>query len=52
MRATYAYIELLSAEADRPDRAPSMPLLGFLSGLALALPLWSSVAWLFLTLLD
>jgi hypothetical protein len=47
MRATYAQIEILSARANRPDRAPAMPLLGFLSGVAVAVPLWFGVAWLF-----
>lgn len=52
MRPTYAYIELLSAESERTDRAPRMPLLGFLSGLAIALPLWCGLALLFFSLLD
>ena len=46
MRPTYAHIELLMLASDRQDRAPAMPLLGFLAGLAIALPLWSGLAWL------
>ena len=40
----------LRAFYDRPapDRAPQMPLLGLLSGLLLALTLWSGIAWLVL----
>ncbi|HSP98568.1 MAG TPA: hypothetical protein VL049_15210 [Candidatus Dormibacteraeota bacterium] len=51
MRPTYAELTLLLAERERGDRAPQMPLLGLLSGLALALLLWSGIAWLVLTLL-
>lgn len=45
MRPTYEDLSLLLAERDRPDRAPQMPLLGLLSGLTLALALWSGIAW-------
>jgi hypothetical protein len=45
MRPTYAHLTLLIADETRPDRAPQMPLLGLLSGLALALALWSVIGW-------
>jgi hypothetical protein len=47
MRQTYAYLTQLIDAAMQPDRAPSMPLLGPLTGLALALVLWSVLGWLF-----
>ena len=46
MRPTYAHLSLLIDAATRHDRAPSMPLLGPLTGLALALVLWSALGWL------
>ena len=46
MRYTYAHIEVLSAAAGRTDRAMQMPFLGLLSGLTLALCLWTAIAWL------
>jgi hypothetical protein len=52
MRPTYADLEMLLIDAGRDDRAADMPLLGFLAGLAIALPLWTAVAWLFWTLID
>lgn len=51
MRPSYAELNMLIAERTRPDRAPQMPLLGLLSGLALALVLWSGIAWLVLGVL-
>ncbi len=51
MRPSYAHLNLVIADRARPDRAPQMPLLGLLSGLALALVLWSGIAWLALALL-
>jgi hypothetical protein len=50
MRPTYAHLNLLLADRDRDDRAPHMPLLGLLSGFALALVLWSGIAWIALAL--
>jgi len=44
-------LTMLIADHDRPDRAPQMPLLGLLSGLTLALVLWSGIAWLVLNVL-
>jgi hypothetical protein len=52
MRPTYAQIEILSAAARRPDRPAHMPLLGFLTGLSLALVLWSGIGWLMWALLN
>ena len=46
MKPTYVDILLLSAEYERTDRPTRMPLLGFLSGLCLALILWSAIGWL------
>lgn len=46
MSPTYAHLELIIDETTQPDRAPSMPLLGPLSGLALALVMWSVIGWL------
>jgi hypothetical protein len=51
MRPTYADLNLLIADRTRPDRAPHMPLLGLLSGLALALAMWSVIGWLVLSTL-
>jgi hypothetical protein len=48
MKPTYADILLLSAAYERTDRPACMPLLGFVSGLGLAVVLWSaigSLAW-------
>jgi hypothetical protein len=36
---------MLSAAYARADRAAHMPLLGLLSGLALAIVLWSVIGW-------
>jgi hypothetical protein len=44
-------LNMLIAERTRPDRAPQMPMLGLLSGLGLALVLWSGIAWLVLNVL-
>ena len=52
MRPTYAHLSLLIDEATRHDRAPSMPLLGPLTGLALALVLWSGLGWAFWSLVS
>jgi hypothetical protein len=46
MPSTYAALASLIDAATQPDRAPSMPLLGPLSGLALALVSWSAIGWL------
>jgi hypothetical protein len=43
---TYADIVNLSAAHARGDRAAHMPLLGFLTGLVLAVGLWSVIGWL------
>lgn len=51
MRPTYAELNMLISERTRPDRAPQMPLLGLLSGFALALVLWSGIAWFLLGVL-
>ncbi|MBX3025459.1 hypothetical protein KF840_11200 [bacterium] len=51
MRPTYEELTMFIADRDRPDRAPQMPLLGLLSGLTLALVLWSGIAWLVLGVL-
>jgi hypothetical protein len=51
MRPTYAELNVLISERTRPDRAPRMPLVGLLSGLVLALALWSGIAWLLLGVL-
>ena len=52
MRPSYAELNVILAELDRPDRAPQMPLLGLLSGLTLALALWSGIVWLVLNVLN
>ena len=44
-RPTYSDIVMLSAAYARADRAAHMPLLGLLSGLALAIVLWSVIGW-------
>jgi hypothetical protein len=46
MRPTYADLTMMIDTATQPDRAPSMPLLGPLTGLALALLLWSVIGGL------
>ena len=51
MRPTYADLALLIDQATQPDRAPSMPLLGPLTGLTLALALWTAIGWLLWALL-
>ena len=38
--------EDLRAARERGDRAARMPLLGFLTGLVLAVGLWSAIGWL------
>ena len=43
---TYGDIVMLSAAYTRAERAAHMPLLGLLSGLALAIILWSVIGWL------
>jgi hypothetical protein len=48
---TYEELAMRIGDGNRPDRAPHMPLLGLVSGLTLALLLWSGIAWLALTLL-
>ncbi len=50
MRPTYDQLTVLLSDHDRPDRAPQMPLLGLLSGLTLALLLWSGIAWVVVNL--
>jgi hypothetical protein len=52
MRPTYADLSSLIDEATQPDRAPSMPLLGPLSGLTFALALWTAIGWLLFVLID
>jgi len=49
---TYEELTMLISDSDRPDRAPHMPLLGLLSGLALAVVLWSGIAWLVFSVVD
>jgi hypothetical protein len=51
MQPTYADILLLSAAYQRTDRATRMPLLGFVSGLGLAIVLWSAIGSLLWALL-
>lgn len=46
MLPTYAALDVLIDRATQPDRAPSMPLLGPLAGLTLALTLWTAIGWL------
>jgi len=46
MPPTYAHIEMLSLEAmtrDRTDRAVHMPLLGLVSGVTMAVVLWTAI---------
>jgi hypothetical protein len=45
-------LNMILADRERPDRAPQMPLLGLLSGLTLALALWSGIVWLVLNSLN
>ena len=52
MRPTYAHLAQLIDAATQPDRAPSMPLLGPLTGLTLALVLWTVLGWLFWELIS
>jgi hypothetical protein len=52
MRPNYEQLTMLIADRERPDRAPQMPLLGLLSGLTLALALWSGIAWLVLNVIN
>ena len=51
MHPTYVDILTLSAAPRRADRPAHMPLLGLLSGLVLALMLWSAIGWLMWALL-
>ena len=51
MQPTYADILTLSTAHLPAERAAPMPLLGLLSGLALALALWSALGWLMWALL-
>ena len=46
MSPTYADILMLSAAYRPAERGAHMPLLGLLSGLVLALVLWSAIGWL------
>ena len=43
---TYADILHRSEQAERLDRATSVPMLGFVVGSALALLLWTAIGWL------
>ena len=52
MKPTYADILLLSAPYERTDRPACMPLLGFVSGLGLAVVLWSAIGSLVWALLN
>lgn len=52
MQPTYADILTISAAYDRADRPSHMPFVGLLSGLALALAMWSAVGWLVWALLN
>ncbi len=45
LRPTYADLVLLSDAERRTDRSSSMPLLGFFTGLTLAVILWSAIGW-------
>jgi hypothetical protein len=51
MRLTYADLVVQSEESERLDRLPNAPLLGFVVGTALALPLWTAIGWAVLALL-
>jgi hypothetical protein len=51
MSPTYADILMLSAAPRRADPPAQMPLLGLLSGFALALVLWSAIGWVVWALL-
>ena len=46
MRATYAELVLLSDAHRGADRSPTMPLLGFFTGLTLATALWTAIGWI------
>ena len=46
MRSTYLYLERISAGHEASDRATQMPLLGFVTGLGLALVLWAAIGGL------
>ena len=50
-RPTYADLDMVIDAASEHDRAPSMPLLGPLTGLTLALALWTALGWLVWALL-
>ena len=52
MKPTYGDILMLSAAYDRSDRPTRMPLLGLLSGLGLAVILWSAIGGLTWAVLD
>ena len=45
MQTTYAAIDMLMQESRRADRAPSMPMLGFVIGTALSVALWTVIGW-------
>lgn len=49
MQPTHADVNLMRFNPARPDPTTQMPLIGLLSGLALALVLWSAIGWLVLT---
>jgi len=51
MHPTYDDILALSAAYRPSERGAHMPLLGLLSGLSLALVLWSGIGWLVWALL-
>ena len=51
IRATYADLVILSEAHRCADRSPSMPLLGFFTGLTLAVVLWSAIGWVAWSLL-
>jgi hypothetical protein len=52
MLPTYAHIDLLCSAATRADRPAHMPLLGLLSGLSLALVLWTAIGGFVWAVLD
>ncbi len=45
MTPTYADIEMLTEETRWQDRAPQMPLVGFVIGTGLSLLFWGALAW-------
>ncbi len=47
MQPTYADVHMLLAEREErwKDRAPEMPLLGFVLGTGISLLLWSVIGW-------